>query len=72
MLASTMQLGGACPVAVSVAFLDQHICFFRRLSSLRLSRTLKNGKVGSFHCYVAVPILGQLGVFKNLSAAIGK
>jgi hypothetical protein len=66
-----MQLGGACPVAVSVAFLDRHICFFRRLSSLRLSRTLKNGKVGSFHCYVAVPILlGQLGVFKNLSAAI--
>jgi hypothetical protein len=33
---------------------------------------LKNRKVGSFHCYVAVPILGQLGVFKNLSAAIGK
>jgi hypothetical protein len=32
---------------------------------------LKDGKVISFHCYVAVPILlGQLGVFKNLSAAI--
>jgi hypothetical protein len=32
---------------------------------------LKDGKVVSFHCYVAVPILlGQLGVFKNLSAAI--
>ena len=31
---------------------------------------LKDGKVVSFHCYVAVPILlGQLGVFKNLSAA---
>jgi hypothetical protein len=32
---------------------------------------LKDGKVVSFYCYVAVPILpGQLGVFKNLSAAI--
>jgi SnoaL-like domain len=32
---------------------------------------LKDGKVVSFHCYVAVPILlGQLGVFNNLSAAI--
>jgi predicted ester cyclase len=32
---------------------------------------LKDGKVVSFHCYVAVPILlGQLGVFANLSAAI--
>jgi ketosteroid isomerase-like protein len=32
---------------------------------------LKDGKVVSFHCYVAVPILlGQLGVFKNLSAAM--
>jgi predicted ester cyclase len=32
---------------------------------------LKDGKVVSFHCYVAVPILlGQLGVFKNLSVAI--
>jgi predicted ester cyclase len=32
---------------------------------------LKDGKVVSFHCYVAVPILlGQLGVFENLSAAI--
>ena len=32
---------------------------------------LKDGKVVSFHCYVAVSILlGQLGVFKNLSAAI--
>ena len=32
---------------------------------------LKGGKVASFHCYVAVPILlGQLGVFNNLSAAI--
>lgn len=32
---------------------------------------LKDGKVVSFHCYVAVPILlGQLGVFGNLSAAI--
>ena len=34
---------------------------------------LKNGKVVSFHCYVAVPILlEQLGVFMNLSAAIRK
>jgi hypothetical protein len=34
---------------------------------------LKDGKVVSFHCYVAVPILlGQLGIFKNLSAAIRK
>jgi ketosteroid isomerase-like protein len=34
---------------------------------------LKDGKVVSFHCYVAVPILlEQLGVFKNLSAAIRK
>jgi hypothetical protein len=34
---------------------------------------LKDGKVVSFHCYVAVPILlGQLGVFKNLSAAVRK
>jgi predicted ester cyclase len=34
---------------------------------------LKDGKVVSFHCYVAVPILlGQLGVFTNLSAAIRK
>src|SRR6267143_1744332 len=32
---------------------------------------LKDGKVLSFHCYVAVPILlKQLGIFKNLSAAI--
>ena len=32
---------------------------------------LKDRKVVSFHCYVAVPILlGQLGVFKNLSAAM--
>lgn len=32
---------------------------------------LKGGKVVSFHCYVAVPILlGQLGVFENLSAAV--
>jgi hypothetical protein len=32
---------------------------------------LKDREVVSFHCYVAVPILlGQLGVFKNLSAAI--
>jgi hypothetical protein len=32
---------------------------------------LKEGKVLSFHCYVAVPILlGQLGVFTNLKAAI--
>jgi hypothetical protein len=32
---------------------------------------LKNGKVVSFHCYVAVPILlEQLGVFMNLSAAV--
>lgn len=32
---------------------------------------LKDGKVQSFHCYVAVPILlSQLGVFENLSAAI--
>jgi ketosteroid isomerase-like protein len=34
---------------------------------------LKDGKVASFHCYVAVPILlGQLGVFGNLSAAFKK
>jgi ketosteroid isomerase-like protein len=34
---------------------------------------LKDGKVRSFHCYVAVPILlSQLGVFENLSAAIRK
>ena len=32
---------------------------------------LKDGKVVSFHCYVAVPILlQQLGIFGNLSAAI--
>lgn len=31
---------------------------------------LKDGKVMSFHCYVAVPILlEQLGVFLNLQAA---
>jgi ketosteroid isomerase-like protein len=34
---------------------------------------LKDGKILSFHCYVAVPILlKQLGIFKNLSAAIRK
>ena len=34
---------------------------------------LKNGKVESFHCYVAVPILlEQLGVFFNLQAAFRK
>ena len=34
---------------------------------------LKDGKVQSFHCYVAAPILlSQLGVFENLSAAIRK
>jgi ketosteroid isomerase-like protein len=32
---------------------------------------LKDGKVVSFHCYVAVPILlEQLGVFMNLQAAL--
>jgi len=32
---------------------------------------IENGKVTSFHCYVAVPILlGQLGVLMNLGAAI--
>ena len=32
---------------------------------------LKDGKILSFHCYVAVPILlKQLGIFKNLGAAI--
>ncbi len=32
---------------------------------------LKDERVTSFHCYVAVPILlGQLGVFGNLSAAV--
>lgn len=32
---------------------------------------LKDGKVTSFHCYVAVPILlEQLGVFMNMQAAI--
>jgi steroid delta-isomerase-like uncharacterized protein len=31
---------------------------------------LKDGKITSFHCYVAVPILlGQLGVLMNLAAA---
>ncbi|HKC15716.1 MAG TPA: nuclear transport factor 2 family protein [Steroidobacteraceae bacterium] len=31
---------------------------------------LQDGKVASFHCYVAVPILlGQLGVLMNLGAA---
>jgi hypothetical protein len=34
---------------------------------------LKDGKVASFHCYVAVPILLEnLGVFMNLSAAVKK
>ncbi|HET7438686.1 MAG TPA: ester cyclase, partial [Nitrospira sp.] len=34
---------------------------------------LKDGKVLSFDCYVAVPILlEQIGVFKNLSAAVRK
>ena len=34
---------------------------------------LVDGKVRSFHCYVAVPILlEQLGVFMNMSAAIKK
>jgi len=34
---------------------------------------LRDGKVVSFHCYVAVPVLlGQLGVFGNLSAAVKK
>jgi hypothetical protein len=34
---------------------------------------LKDSKVLSFHCYVAVPILlEQLGVFGNLSAALRK
>jgi ketosteroid isomerase-like protein len=32
---------------------------------------LKDGKVFSFHCYVAVPILlEQLGIFMNLQAAL--
>jgi predicted ester cyclase len=32
---------------------------------------LKDGKVTSFHCYVAVPVLlEQLGVFMNLQAAL--
>jgi ketosteroid isomerase-like protein len=32
---------------------------------------LKDGKVVSFHCYVAVPILlEQLGVFMNMQAAL--
>ena len=32
---------------------------------------LKDGKIFSFHCYVAVPILlEQLGIFMNLQAAI--
>jgi ketosteroid isomerase-like protein len=32
---------------------------------------IENGKVTSFHCYVAVPILlGQLGVLMNLGAAL--
>lgn len=34
---------------------------------------LKDGKVVSFHCYVAVPVLLEnLGVFLNLSAAVKK
>ena len=34
---------------------------------------LKDGKVFSFHCYVAVPVLlEQLGVFMNLQAALRK
>jgi hypothetical protein len=34
---------------------------------------IKDGKVESFHCYVAVPILlEQLGVFLNLQAAFRK
>jgi len=34
---------------------------------------LKDGKIISFHCYVAVPVLlKQLGIFKNLGAAIRK
>jgi hypothetical protein len=34
---------------------------------------LENGKVKTFHCYTAATILlGQLGVFENLSAAIKK
>jgi hypothetical protein len=34
---------------------------------------LKDGKVVSFHCYVAVPILlKDLGIFTNLSAAVRK
>ena len=33
--------------------------------------TLKDGKVVSFHCYVAVPVLlAQLGIFMNLQAAL--
>jgi ketosteroid isomerase-like protein len=33
---------------------------------------LKDGKIVSFHCYVAVPILvEQLGVFLNLQASFG-
>ncbi len=32
---------------------------------------LRDGKVLSFHCYVAVPILlEQLGIFMNLQAAL--
>jgi ketosteroid isomerase-like protein len=32
---------------------------------------LKDGKVRSFHCYVAVPVLlEQLGVFMNLRATL--
>jgi ketosteroid isomerase-like protein len=32
---------------------------------------IENGKVTSFHCYVAVPVLlEQLGVFMNLQAAL--
>ncbi len=32
---------------------------------------LRDGKVASFHCYVAVPVLlSQLGVFGNLEAAL--
>jgi hypothetical protein len=41
--------------------------------SLNGSHKLKDGKVLSFDCYVATPILlEQIGVFKNLSAAIRK
>ena len=41
------------------------------LASVAAALEIKAGKITSFHCYVAVPILlEQLGVFMNLQAAV--